>query len=119
MKLTNSQINALAEKIVDEYYKEVITPIIEYNNGIINSNAYSNFIANNKLCQELESYRKIANGTVDSMQRYIRQIAFESEFKPVPMRLRSDTIRNEIILATIEIDNLDDLITKIKQLFWK
>lgn len=124
MKLSNKQIEALANKIISE----LEAPYLKYNKDIENSSEYINFTSENKDCKELF---KIASkystdydscysvvGFIKSAQSLIKTEYFKDKFLKIP-RLNLSDVENEITLATIECDNLDSLIESIKSKFTK
>lgn len=125
MKLSNKQIEALANKIISE----LKAPYLKHIKDIENSSEYINFISENKDCKELskiaskystdstDSYYSVA-GFIKSAQNLIKTEYFKDKFLEVPRFNHSD-IENEITLATIECDNLDSLIESIKFKFAK
>lgn len=122
MKLSNKQVEVLANKIISE----LKAPYLKRIKDIENSSEYINFISENEDCKELSkiaskystgSYYSV-DGFIKSAQNLIKTEYFKDKFLEVP-RLNPLDIENEIILATIECDNLDSLIESIKFKFAK
>ncbi len=121
MKLNNTQIDALASKIKDELELEHNTPINKSNDKIKNSDAYINFIHTNKDCLEIKKIflkYKLDDYYEERIYNDIKN-KFFSEKLINKKDFNWDTIRNSIILNTIECDNLDAIIEKIKKEFSK
>ena len=112
MKLSKQQVEAIASKIK----KQVVDPINHYNSEIRNSKEYINFentnkdiIALKKLCEK-HNVEYHANQIISS----IKKEHFKDSFMPLPeFGYNNCTITNDIILGTIEYDNLDELINNL------
>ena len=124
MKLTNQQIKALAKKI----HKDVNDKINEYNNSIDNDTNFKKWLSKNKEYANLmndftKAYLRIKDckELSDNMGYYFDKMNVSEKntyaiFKHIfneTLDLKKDvsleTIENEIILATIEHDDLESL----------
>ena len=131
MKLTTQQINALASKI----YNEIKEEVNNYNESLKSEEAFNKWkIKNPKYKQLLEKAVTVCKAVTDcNIEGYtvdynLSNIASWTE-KDINIELKdifeatldlkdypvSDILKNEIILSTIECDNLDDLINNIKK----
>lgn len=121
MKLNNTQIDALASKIKDELELKYNSSINKANDKIKESDAYSNFINTNKDCLEIKKIflkYKLDGYYEERIYNGIKNKVF-SEKLQTKKDFNWSTIRNSIILNTIECDNLDSIIEKIKKEFSK
>jgi len=119
MKLTNQQVNALASKIKTELIAQHCTPINIANKAIMESNEYVEFTETNSDCVTIKNLRNKYNFSKYDTDRMINQIKdnfFRSQFKEVPS-FSLNAIIDEIHLATIEIQNIDELVTKVAAKF--
>ena len=114
LKLTKDQRHALANKIA----KEIKQPAIDFNKELKDSYEYKTFLDNNEdyiIASSLNiKYKNIF--TDYNLSRLGKRI-LEEEFNDRLMKVSNvstDSIENDIILETIECDNLESLITKIK-----
>ena len=132
MKLTNQQIKALAKKI----HKDVNDKINEYNNSIDNDTNFKKWLSKNKEyanlmndftkaylrikdCKELSDNMgyyfdriDVSEKNIDTTLKYI----FSKTLK-LKKGVSLDAIENEIILATIEYDDLDSLTKSLYKKF--
>jgi hypothetical protein len=113
-RLTKMQVKALASRIIEE----IKQPIRDHNNKIKESKAYIQF-------SERKDMQKIVNlsmkykmeGDNGKIWRYIEELRstyFADKLIKIPY-LSFFEIENDIIVSTIECDNLDSLIESIKQ----
>lgn len=120
MKLSNQQVKALAEKIKNELIIIKVNPIKEFNISIYDSEEYKNFINNDPDCLYLEElYKRINNSSkyhYEQIQSLIKNKFFESKFKKVQL-IDENSIMNEIHLATIDSNDLTQLIEKVTEKF--
>ena len=116
MKLSNQQISALAKNIADE----IKAPIGEFNKQVLNSVEYLEFDKIDKTCIELKllflgNSSKQVNSLINSMCNQLRNDHFESILLRSPdFGYDNHKIQNDIILKTIEVENLQELIESIK-----
>ena len=121
MKLDKQQIDALASKIKSELDIQFNTTIKEHNDKINESNEYINFETENKIA--LKFKQLFDDNNIDGY--YCRQIISELKDKYFKKKYQKEKsfdyyqIKNSIILNTIECDNLDSIIEKIKKEFSK
>lgn len=131
MKLTTQQINALTSKI----YGEIRIEVINFNESLKTREAFKKWEAKNpkyrklldaavEACNNAVSSRNIRNNCgynlrnvgdykVKDINDIIRSI-FENSLK-LKYYPSSDTLKNDIILRTIECDNLESIIETIKK----
>ena len=114
MKLSKQQIEAIASKIK----KNVVEPINQHNNEIRNSVEYTDFENINKDCLKLKSL--LANYDVNYQINQIISKIKSDYFKdklisPPSFGYDNVDIINDIILGTIEYDNLDELINNLSK----
>ena len=114
MKLSKQQVEAIASKIK----KQVVDPINHYNSEIRNSKEYIDFETTNKDCIKLKTL--LANYSVDyKINQIISKIKndyFKDRFISTPnFGYDNIDIINDIILGTIEYDNLDELINSLSE----
>lgn len=119
MKLTRSQVKALAIKLQKDYRKEVLDPVKRYNQSIKESKEYKDFIKNDKLCQQLEPYIDGEYCDAISMQKVIRHRYFKDKFKDEPSVPYTDHFENAIDLATIDSNTVEELTKLVKEVMWK
>lgn len=131
MKLTTQQVNALTSKI----YNEIRSEVIKYNNTL---QAEEKFIKWRKSNEDIEEILKDAiiacSNVVNNPQlEIIANYHFETiagyGLKDIEYKMKrifektlilkdyptENTLKNDIILSTIECDNLDDIINNIKK----
>ena len=132
MKLTNQQVKALAKKI----YKDINDKINEYNDSINNGVNFKEWLSKNKKYVDLindftKTYLRIKDckELSDTMGYYFDRIDvseknIDTTLKYLfskTLRLKKgvslDAIENEIILATIEYDDLDSLTKSLYKKF--
>ncbi len=114
MKLSKQQVEAIASKIK----KNLVDPINYYNSEIRNSNEYTDFESTNKDCIEINRICEKHDDTYYSRQiiSKIKNKYFENVLRPLPsFGYDNSDIINDIILGTIEYDNLDELIGKLSE----
>lgn len=118
IKLNKQQIDALSNKIIDELKKEVLKE-----NKKMREIAYKDFLKTplgkayklvseskiNDYLQKIEATETIYSTQLD---RYLG-------LKINTLNISKHDIRNDIILATIECEDLDSLINQIKQKYAK
>jgi hypothetical protein len=114
MKLNKQQVEAIASKIK----KNVIDPISQYNNDIRNSVEYTDFENLNEKCIKLKEL--LSNLGVDYQINQIICKIKNDYFKdklisPPNFGYDNCDIINDIILGTIEYDNLDELINSLSE----
>lgn len=112
MKLSKQQIEAIASKIK----KNVVEPVNQHNNEIRNSVEYTEFENLNKDCIKLRAL--LGSYSVDyQINQIISKIKneyFKDRFLPTPsFGYNNEDIVNDIILGTIEYDNLEELINNL------
>lgn len=113
IKLSNVQIDALVEQITLDLTKEDR----EFNDSIINSEEYENFTDNDKDCIVLKEMAKKYNFSSD-MDYYcskIRYKAFENKFRKI--HPSESDIKREILLRTIDADDLASLMASVSAKF--
>ena len=114
MKLSKQQVEAIAAKIK----KNVVDPINQQNNIIKNSKEYTDFEITNKDCIEINRICEKYDDTYYSRQiiSKIKNKYFENVLMPLPsFGYDNSDIINDIILGTIEYDNLDELINSLSE----
>ena len=114
MKLNKQQIEAIASKIK----KNVVDPINQHNNAIRNSVEYIDFENLNKDCIKLRVLldKYSVNYQVNQIIFKIKSDYFKDRFLSTPnFGYDNVDIINDIILGTIEYDNLDELIGKLSE----
>ena len=112
MKLSKQQVEAIASKIK----KQVVDPINNYNREIRNSKEYIDFETTNKDCIAINKIGEKYDETYYSRQiiSKIKNEYFENVLMPLPsFGYDNSDIINDIILGTIEYDNLDELINNL------
>ena len=114
MKLSKQQVEAIAAKIK----KNVVEPINQHNNEVRNSVEYTDFENINKDCLKLKAL--LANYEVSyQINQIISKIKndyFKDRFISTPnFGYDNVDIINDIILGTIEYDNLDELINSLSE----
>lgn len=114
MKLSKQQVEAIASKIK----KNVVEPINQHNNEIRNSVEYTEFENLNKDCIKLRallgSYD--VDYHVNQIISKIKNDYFKEKFISTPSFGRDNCdIINDIILGTIEYDNLEELINNLSE----
>ena len=112
MKLSKRQVEAIASKIK----KQVVDPINHYNSEIKNSKEYIDFETTNKDCIAINKICEKYDEAYYSSQiiSKIKNKYFENMFMPLPFfGYNNCDIINDIILGTIEYDNLDELINNL------
>jgi len=114
MKLNKQQVEAIAAKIK----KNVVEPISQHNNAIKNSVEYTDFENLNTECIKLKAL--LANYGVDYHVNQIISKIKNDYFKdklisPPSFGYDNVDIINDIILGTIEYDNLDELINNLSE----
>jgi len=114
MKLSKQQVEAIASKIV----RQVVDPINKHNNEVKLSKEYIDFESTNKDCIEINRICKEYDDTYHSRQiaQKIKDTYFKDRFIKSPsFGYNNVDIINDIILGTIEYDNLDELINKLSE----
>lgn len=117
IKLSKVQIEALAGRIIDG----IKQPAKEYNQKIQESDDYKLFFERNADCIELQRIHKkykLDSYDINRLQGYIRTREFEEKFKPVP-HINQSAVETEIILMTIESEDLNKLIEAVSNKFKK
>ena len=112
MKLSKQQVEAIASKIK----KQVVDPINHYNSEIENSKEYIDFETTNKDCIAINKICEKHDDTYYSRQiiSKIKNKYFKDRFLSTPnFGYNNEDIINDIILGTIEYDNLDELINNL------
>ena len=114
MKLSKQQVEAIAAKIKTN----ITRPINIHNAEIRNLAEYTNFENINKDCVKLKAL--LADYSVDyQINQIISKIKndyFKDRFLPTPnFGYDNVDIINDIILGTIEYDNLDELINSLSE----
>ena len=113
MRLTKMQVSALADKIIGD----IQDPISVHNSEVMKTKAYQQFWERSNVQKLL----KIAiEGGLDSEDCNLKRVIetmkknyFKDKFIDIP-RLNRHSIENDIIVSTIEYNDLDDLIISIK-----
>ena len=123
MKLNKIQMDALASKITTELNDENNSEIIKYNNDIQESDEYINFESKNEDCISIMNIRKKYKG-IDSyyFERIcgdIKRAYFKKKFKQEVPLIYSSNVYNSIVLNTIECEDIEEIISKIKTEFKK
>ena len=114
MKLSKQQVEAIAAKIK----KNVVDPINQHNNAIRNSVEYIDFENLNKDCIKLRVLldKYSVNYQVNQIISKIKSDYFKDRFLSTPnFGYDNVDIINDIILGTIEYDNLDELINSLSE----
>lgn len=113
IKLSNQQIAALTNKIIEE----LTAPINEHNQKVYDSQEYKNFYDTDTDCllyKQLDA--KYNLNYPDSDLRKIRQSAFKHQLKSTDHISRYQ-IESEIVLATIDASDLQTLIETVSKKF--
>jgi len=130
MKLSNVQINALSNKISREINdiniktnkKENLVILEKYKEDIENTVSYIyNLFSGNELVKISYINGNILNigftcGNINSVKQVIEKTYLNKYSKEV-IRITPEIVREEIILNTIEIDNLDELTKTVMSKF--
>jgi hypothetical protein len=130
MKLSNVQINALSNKISREIdsinieinEKENIAILEKYKEDIENTVSYiCNLFLGDELMKITYINGNILNrgfscGNINSIKEVVEKTYINKYSKQV-IKISSERIREEIILNTIEIDNLDELTKRVMSKF--
>ena len=115
IKLSKTQIEALAVKIISDIKR----PVIEYNKSIENSDEYKLFFERNEDCIQLtqicEKYN-FDDYEIKRLKNNIRYLTFKDAFKDVPS-LSQGAVEQEIILMTIESEDLSKLVEQVSLKF--
>lgn len=114
MKLSKQQVEAIASRV----RKNVIDPINKYNNAIRNSAHYINFENVDRDCIELKALldRHEVSYQVNQIISKIKSDYFKDKFiQPPSFGYDNIDIINDIVLGTIEHDNLDELISSLTE----
>ena len=114
MKLSKQQVEAIASKIK----KNVVEPINQHNNAIRNSVEYTDFENINEKCIKIKNLLS-GHGVDYQLNQIICKIK-NDYFKDIlisPPNFGYDNVDiiNDIILGTIEYDNLDELINSLSE----
>jgi len=114
MKLSKQQVEAIASKIK----KNVVKPINQHNNDIRNLVEYTDFENLNKDCVKLKAL--LANYGVDYQINQIISKIKNDYFKdklisPPNFGYDNCDIINDIIIGTIEYENLEELINSLSE----
>ena len=120
MKLSNQQITALASRV----YNDINSKRNKANAEILNkNNKITSKLLSTAARNILEDYFKITSPqyTQSSINSYIDSY-IKNKYRDKLLPLQSNVIsqkniENEIIIETIECENLDELITKITKKF--
>lgn len=113
MKLTKMQVSALADKIIDE----IKQPIIDNNKNVKESKTYRQFWERKdvqKVCEIAVNYGMDTQNY--EVKRFVDQMMdgyFSNKIKPIPY-INKSFIESDIIVSTIEHDDLNSLIESIK-----
>jgi hypothetical protein len=113
IRLSNAQVNALAEKINQDLIASIINPVNEANRPIIESEEYKNFELTNEECITLRTIQEKYDFSSYDFNRYYRTIKssyFKNKLQAIPTIASFNSIINEIHLATIDATDLDSLI---------
>lgn len=119
MKLSNAQVGALASKIKKELKEKYQDPIYAANAAIRESDEYKNFFELNEDCimlQAISDRWNIRSYRTNDTMNEIRSAYFETILKNIPS-FNTEAIENEIHLATIDVQNIDELIEKVAEKF--
>ena len=115
IKLSKVQIEALASKIISDIKR----PVIEYNKSIENSDEYKLFFERNEDCIQLTQICKkydLDDYEIKRLKNNIRSLIFKDAFKSVPS-LSQGAVEQEIILMTIESEDLSKLVEQVSLKF--
>lgn len=115
IKLSKVQIEALASKIISDIKR----PVIEYNKSIENSDEYKLFFERNEDCIQLTQICKkydLDDYELKRLKNNIRFLTFKNAFKSVPS-LSQGAVEQEIILMTIESEDLSKLVEQVSLKF--
>ena len=108
MKITNKQIGALSSKLV----RDIRTRITEKNNIVILSDEYRNFSQIDEeslLIKEICSHHKIS---CENILSSIRSDYFKLQIEPYAHELNRK-IEDDLIIRSIECENLDELMSEM------
>lgn len=131
MKLTNQQINALASKI----YNEIRSEVRKYNDTLQTDEKFIEWRRSNEDIEEILKDAIIAcsnvvnNPQFEIIANYHFETIAEYGLKDIEYKMKrifektlilkdyptENTLKNDIILSTIECDNLEDMIEAIKK----
>ena len=114
MKLSKQQIEAIASKIK----KNITDPINQHNNAIRSSTEYINFENTDKDCIAINNICEKYGENYYSKQivSKIKDKHFNDIFIKLPVFGRDNIdLINDIVLGTIEYDNLDELINNLSK----
>lgn len=114
MKLSKQQIEAIASKIK----KNVVEPINQHNKDIRDSVEYTDFEVVNKDCVSLRILldKYSVDYQINQIISKIKNEYFKDRFLPTPnFGYNNEDIINDIILGTIEYDNLNELIDNLSK----
>lgn len=116
IKLTNQQIAALTSKI----YSDLAQPIREHNKSILNSEEYKNFESTNNDCiilDEIKNKYNLADYNFDIIKSQIKNEYFKDKMQS--NNISKPNIEQEVVLATIESEDLQTLIEIVSKKFAK
>ena len=123
MKLNKIQMDALASKITTELNDENNSEIIKYNNDIQESDEYINFESKNEDCISImnirKKYKSIDSYHFERICGDIKRAYFKKKFKQEVPLIYSSNVYNSIVLNTIECEDIEEIISKIKTEFKK
>lgn len=121
MKLNKIQMDALASKITTELNDENNSEIIKYNNDIQESDEYINFESKNEdyiaIMNIKKRYKGIDSYYFERICGEIKRAYFKNKFKQEVPSIYSSNVYNSIVLNTIECENIEEIISKIKAEF--
>jgi len=111
-QLSKIQVNALAKKIT----LELNSIVNEKNSLVVKSDEYVNFFKNDPDCiilSEIGNKYNMNDYYISNYQQAIRNKKFR---KSIILELFTvSQVENEIILETIDCDNINEVISKIKE----
>lgn len=121
MKLNNVQLDALTSKIVKELDEEINGEAKNFNDNLNKSTEYIDFDKDNddiKTIISIKKKYKLDPYHIDTVMRQIKSTHFNKKLKQIKY-IDYSTIKQSIILSTIELENIDEIISKIKAEFKK
>jgi hypothetical protein len=119
IKLSNAQVSALADKIIEAFKTEIVLPVRNFNKAIDESPEYLNFYESNEDCKTITAIQqKIGSDPYyfGYVRSEIRRIAFADKYQKEPSLSNSKVI-SEIHLATIDAADVESLIKAVSAKF--
>ena len=107
IKLNKDQVNAIASKITKEYNEEVAKKNKEYNEKVLDK------FNKSKEGKLFNAFKETFGENAISSYNQLKNYPELNPFKPI--NTYSNNITNDVILKTIDCENLDELISSIKK----